>query len=219
MVFLDRSDAGRRLAGALKQYRGTDTVVLALPRGGVPVGFEIAIALGLPLDIIVARKLGAPGHPEFAIGAIAQGVVYLSPHAAEWLGGMPDYVERRARAETLEMERREQAYRGDAPPTPVAGRTVILVDDGLATGATAIAAARAVRQGGPRRIVLAAPVCAQASIPVLKAEVDDLVCLEAPADFRAVGQFYLDFSPTTDGEVLRCLTAAAARSSDGVGRR
>jgi predicted phosphoribosyltransferase len=209
MVFEDRRDAGIRLAQELLPYQGEDTLVLALPRGGVIVAFEVAEALGAPLDVMVARKLGAPGQPELGIGAVAPGgVLIYDEFLVRYLGLGSDELKRLAHAETLEMERRLKRYRGDRPLPAIEGRTVILVDDGLATGVTARAAIQAVRKQGARRLVLAVPVCAPETASKIQSEVDDLVCLSAPSDFRAVGLWYRRFDQTSDEEVIECLRLA-----------
>ena len=197
--FEDREDAGRRLAERLARYRDEHPGVFALPRGGVPVGYEISRSLGAPLDVFVARKLGAPGQPEFGIGAVAPGGVrVLNGNVVERLGIPADYLEMVTRRETAEVERRLRHFRGDRSESEVWGRTVILVDDGLATGVTARAAVEALRRLGPRRLVLAAPVCAAQTAELLGPEVDELVCLEAPPVLGAIGFWYRDFSQTSD---------------------
>ena len=207
--FRDREDAGRRLAERLLGYRDEDPVVLALPRGGVPVGYEISRSLGAPLDIFVARKLGAPGQPEFGIGAVAQGGVrVLNEHAVEVLEIPEEYIERTAKEETAEIERRLKLLRGDRPGPKVGGRTAILVDDGLATGVTARAAVEALRRRSPERLVLAVPVCAAQTAETLRSEVDELICLEAPADLMAIGLWYEDFYQVPDEEVVELLERA-----------
>jgi putative phosphoribosyl transferase len=208
MPFLDRADAGRKLAGALERFRSRSPVVLALPRGGVPVGLEVARALGAPLDVIDARKLGAPGQEELAVGAIAPGAVYVDRLLVRRLGVSAAYLEQIATAEGRELERRERLYRSGRPPLDVEGRVVILVDDGLATGATARAAVASLRQRRPVHVTLAVPVGAPETIARLREVADDLVCLETPPDFRAVSLAYRDFSPTSDAEVVSCLAAA-----------
>src|SRR3712207_2623088 len=207
--FEDREDAGRRLAERLARYRDEHPVVFALPRGGVPVGYEISRSLGAPLDVFVARKPGAPGQPEFGIGALAPGGVrVLNGNVVERLGIPADYLEMVTRRETAEVERRLRHFRGDRPEPEVRGRTVILVDDGLATGVTARAAVEALRRLGPRRLVLAAPVCAAQTVELLGPEVDELVCLEAPPDLGAIGFWYRDFAQTSDEEVIELLERA-----------
>ena len=208
MPFLDRADAGCRLAGALERFRSRSPVVLALPRGGVPVGLEVARALGAPLDVIDARKLGAPGHEELAVGAIAPGAVYVDRLLVRRLGVSAAYLEQITTAEGRELERRERLYRSGRAPLDVEGRVVILVDDGLATGATARAAVASLRQRRPAQVILAVPVGAPETVARLREVADDVVCLETPPDFRAVSLAYRDFSPTSDAEVVSCLAAA-----------
>jgi putative phosphoribosyl transferase len=207
--FEDREDAGRRLAGRLVRYRDERPIVFALPRGGVPVGYEISRALGVPLEVFVARKLGAPGQPEFGIGAVAPGGVRILNEEVVWRLGIPDdYLERVTERETAEVERRLRHFRGDRPEPDVRDRTVILVDDGLATGVTARAAVEALRRLEPRRLILAAPVCAAQTAELLTPEVDELVCLEAPSDLGAIGFWYRNFAQTSDEEVVELLESA-----------
>jgi predicted phosphoribosyltransferase len=207
--FEDREEAGRRLAERLSRYRDERPVVFALPRGGVPVGYEISRALGVPLEVFVARKLGAPSQPEFGIGAVAPGGVrILNEDVVRRLGIPDDYVERITERETAEVERRLRHFRGGRPEPEVRGRTAILVDDGLATGVTARAAIKALHRLEPRRLVLAAPVCAAQTAELLGPEVDELICLEAPADLGAIGFWYRDFSQTSDEEVIELLESA-----------
>jgi predicted phosphoribosyltransferase len=208
MPFLDRADAGRKLAGALERFRSRNPVVLALPRGGVPVGLEVARALGAPLDVIDARKLGAPGHEELAVGAIAPGAVYVDRLLVRRLGVSAAYLEQITTAEGRELKRRERLYRSGRVPLDVEGRVVILVDDGLATGATARAAVASLRQRRPAQVILAVPVGAPETVARLREVADNVVCLETPPDFRAVSLAYRDFSPTSDAEVVSCLAAA-----------
>jgi predicted phosphoribosyltransferase len=210
--FRDRRDAGRQLAERLREWADRpDVLVLALPRGGVPVGYEVARRLGAPLDVFVVRKLGVPGHEELAMGALATGGVrVLNPDVIGGLGIPTEVIEAVTAREAEELARRERAYRGDRPPAEVAGRVVILVDDGLATGATMRAAATAVRERGPSRVVVAAPVGAPDACRALRAVADDTVCLLTPGWFSAVGAWYDDFSPTTDAEVRDLLERAAA---------
>ena len=205
----DREDAGRRLAERLAGYRGESPIVFALPRGGVPVGYEIAHALEAPLDIFIARKLGAPGREEFGIGAVAQGGVrVLNERAVEALEIAEEYIERVAKEETEEIERRLLILRGDRRDPEVEGRTAILVDDGLATGVTARAAVEALRQQNPGRLVLAVPVCAARSVKLLRPEVDELVCLEAPSNLMAISLWYQNFYQVEDEQVVELLERA-----------
>ena len=209
-VFLDRVEAGRALAQSLLAYRGaTNAIVLALPRGGVPVGFEVARALGLPLDVLVVRKLGLPGQPELAMGAIATGgALVLNEDVLRFAGGREAALEQVRRREQVELERRERQYRGARPPLEMADRTGILVDDGLATGATMEVAVRALRGLGATRIVVAVPVASQDALSRIAAVADEVVCLEAPMFFSAVGQWYRDFGQTSDAEVSELLAKA-----------
>ncbi|HEX5323153.1 MAG TPA: phosphoribosyltransferase [Capsulimonadaceae bacterium] len=206
MVFKDRADAGRKLAERLRPFADQNPIVLGLPRGGVAVAHEIARALPAPLDLIVARKLGAPGQPELGIGAVAPGGVMVVDRAAtELLGITSDILQEIAARELAEVDRRLLLYRGDRPPPDLADRTVILVDDGLATGVTARAAIQALRRHNPRRLVLAVPVCAPETQERLGPEVDDMVCLLVPENFRAVGIWYEDFEQLTDEQVVQLL--------------
>jgi putative phosphoribosyl transferase len=206
--FRDRQDGGRRLAAKLVHLRGSGALVLALPRGGVVIGYELAVALDLELDVIVARKVGAPGNPEYAIGAIAPGATVLASEVIAMLGVPEDYVAGTIRREQEELRRRERLYRGDLPAPVVAGRTVLVVDDGLATGATARAALMAVRDLGPGRLLFAAPVVAPDRARRLRDVADEVVWVLAPAGFHAVGQFYEDFRAAGDEQVLACLARA-----------
>jgi len=205
MIFRDRYDAGRQLAKALEHYRGDHPVILGLPRGGVVVGYEIARALAAPLDVLIVRKLGSPGAEEFAIGAVAPGATLLNRHLVAALGVPDEYLRRVIARETDEMVRRERVYRGNRPALPLEGRTVILVDDGLATGATAHAAVESLRRRNPKKIIFAAPVCSVDGAKALESVADTVVCLECPQDFGAVGFWYQEFTPTTDAEVIACL--------------
>jgi erythromycin esterase-like protein/predicted phosphoribosyltransferase len=206
----DRAHAGRLLAERLRKYAGRDDViVLALPRGGVPVAFEIAQALRAPLDVFLVRKLGAPGHDELALGAIATGGVrVLNTQLIESLGIPREWVEAIDAKEMRELERRERAYRGDRPPPDLTDRVVILVDDGLATGSTMMAAVRAARQDEPERVVVAVPVAPPEVCAALQEEADEVLCLHTPRAFGAVGAWYSDFSQTTDEEVVALLEIA-----------
>lgn len=208
-MFEDRIEAGRKLAGALSGYRGrSDVVVLGLPRGGVPVAAEVARAVGAPLDVFVVRKLGVPYQPELAFGALSSGGtcvfnddVLRQAHLSE------DQVQQVVAAETAELHRREEAYRGERPPVPLEGQVVIVVDDGLATGASMRAAVRGLRQRAPSQVVVAIPVAPAVTCHALEEEADKVVCLQTPEWFRSVGEHYLDFAATTDDEVRHLLQA------------
>lgn len=210
LPFEDRVEAGQILASQLHAYADrVDVVVLALPRGGVPVGFEIAQALRAPLDVMIVRKLGVPGHEELALGAIASGGVrVLNERVVEDLALSPGTIEAIARRQQVELERREKLYRGERPALEVAGYIVILVDDGIATGSTMRAAIQALRQQQPARIVVAAPVAPPSACEEMQSLVDELVCLAQPAGFFAVGQWYRNFPQTTDEEVRNLLDRA-----------
>jgi len=203
MLFRDRSDAGQALASRLLAYANQpDVLVLALPRGGVPVAYEVAEALGASLDVFLVRKLGVPGQEELAMGAIASGGVrVLNEEVIDALGIPGAVIDAVAADEQLELERRERAYRDDRPAPEVHGRTVILVDDGLATGSTMRAAVAALRQLQPARVVVAVPVAAPSTVEQLQAEVDELVTVATPEPFLAVGRWYEDFSQTRDDEI------------------
>ncbi|MFO7960281.1 MAG: phosphoribosyltransferase family protein [Nitriliruptoraceae bacterium] len=214
MRFTDRIDAGKRLAGLLDAYAGKDVVVLALPRGGVPVAREVARALHAPLDVIGVRKLGAPQQPEFGIGAIAEGGIRVVDGDSAKAAGLGEKqiaaVERRERDE---LERRVHEYRGDRGLPELAGRTVIVVDDGLATGVTARAACRAVRSHGPERLILAVPVAPPQSVEALRSEADEVVAVHTPPSLMSVGGWYDVFDQVSDTQVLRLLEEA--RSTEG----
>ena len=216
--FLDRYEGGRVLAGLLRTYaHRPDTVVLALPRGGVPVAHEVAHELGAPLDVFLVRKLGAPRHEELAMGAIASGGMrVINREVVDELGITREQLDAAAAREERELQRRELRYRNGQPPPEVRGRTVILVDDGLATGTTMRAAVAALRQQEPARIVVAVPLGASESCEDLAAEADEVICARSPEPFYAVGLWYRDFAQTTDEEV-RELLSRAARERD-VGR-
>jgi len=209
-TFEDRYDAGRRLAKELEKYAGRDDViVLGLPRGGVPVAYEIARHLGVPLDVFLVRKLGVPGFEELAVGAISSGGVrVLNPDVVRLLPNADDIIEATSARESIELARREQLYRENRPPPDVKGRVGILVDDGLATGATMRAAVAALRERGAARIVVAVPVGAPDTCREIQEVVDEAICAIAPEYFQAVGQFYDDFSQTSDDEVRELLRRA-----------
>jgi predicted phosphoribosyltransferase len=220
--FPNRSEAGRMLAQQLAKYANRpDVIVLALPRGGVPVAYEVARALNAPLDVFLVRKLGIPGYEELAMGAIASGGVRVLNDQLVRALAIPDYViEAVAQWEGKELARRERAYRGDRSPPDVRGRTVILVDDGLATGATMLAAVRALRQQQPGRIVVAVPTASPETCELLKTEADEVICAITPEPFRAVGFWYDNFSQTTDEEVRDLLArSAASRDSENAAAR
>ena len=202
-AFTDRRHAGRVLASRLTKYAGRDDViVLALPRGGVPVAYEVASALGAPMDVFLVRKLGTPGHRELAMGAIASGGVrVLNEDVVHWYGISASAIERIAREEEEELARRERAYRDDRPPSDFTNKAVILIDDGLATGSTMRAAAQAVRARRPARVVIAVPVGAPQTCAELAAVADEVICVRMPEPFSAVGQWYLNFNQTDDDEV------------------
>ena len=216
-LFADRREAGRRLASRLGAYKGRDdVVVLGLPRGGVPVAYEIATALGAPLDVFLVRKLGVPGHAELAMGAIASGGVrVLNEDVIDWYGLSEAAIERVAAEEQEELARREREYRKDQPPPDLHGRTVVLVDDGLATGSTMKAAVKAARTLEPARIVVAVPVGAADTCRELAALADEVVCAYTPEPFSAVGLWYRDFSQTTDDEVRELLEKGRTIGSAG----
>ena len=212
-LFQDRRAAGRQLAGRLQAMRLADPVVLALPRGGVPVAAEVAQALGAPLDLVVVRKIGAPAQRELAVAAIADGAgdePVVDPRTALLAGAGADYIARQAEVERRELARRRATYLQDRPPLPLAGRTAIVVDDGIATGTTLRAALQAVRRRGAARVVVAVPVAPWQAVEALRGEVDELICLAQPADFQAVGAHYVDFHEVPDEEVLALLRAHQA---------
>ena len=217
MLFRDRQDAGRKLAWALNRFAGRDdVVVLGLPRGGVPVALEVARMLRAPLDVLVVRKLGVPGHEELAMGAIASGGARVMNDAlVRQLGISEASIEHVARIEHEELTRRERAFRGTGPPLDVTDRTVIVVDDGVATGATMRSAVASLTQAGAKRVVVAVPVAAVDAERLLRREADEVVCLGTPEPFLSVGQWYEEFGQTNDDEVRAALRAAHAPSPDG----
>ncbi|HVN69431.1 MAG TPA: phosphoribosyltransferase family protein [Candidatus Binatia bacterium] len=218
-LFADRSDAGRRLADALDAYaRRGDVIVLALPRGGVPIAYEIARRLRAPLDVYVVRKLGVPGHEELAMGALASdGTCVMDDDLIDSLGIDERAIDAVIKREIEELRRREVAYRGNKPEPDIAGKTVIVVDDGLATGATMRAAAAALRLRDPAAIVAAVPVAAARTCKNLRDAVDRVVCLATPEPFHAVGLYYRNFEQTSDDEVRRLLSEAARETGRRVG--
>jgi len=212
MFFRDRSEAGQRLGAQLTEFASRDVLVLALPRGGVPVGFEVARSLNAPMDVLVVRKLGAPGQEQFAMGAIAfGGVRFLNWDVIRALGVSQQQIDFIVAKEERELRRREQEYRGNRKQMEVHGRTVILVDDGLATGSTMLAAIAALRHEKPRQIVVAVPVAPPSTCAEIEKEADRVVCLYTPLEFLSVGQWYLNFSQTSDQEVRELLDRAAER--------
>lgn len=213
MIFRDRRDAGRQLAARLRRYadRG-DVLVLALPRGGVPVAYEVAQELNAPLDVFLVRKLGVPGHEELAMGAIASGGVrVLNEDIVNYLGIPDEVIDAVAIREQRELKRRERAYHGDRPPPDVKDRVVILIDDGLATGSTMRAAAESLRLQKPQRIVVAVPVSSPETCSQFRSEVDEIVCAFTPEHFQGVGLWYEDFSQTSDEEVRELLKQATQK--------
>lgn len=212
MAFADRKDAGRTLAGELRHLRGQDLVVLGLPRGGVPVAAEVAAALWAPLDVSVVRKLGAPYQPELAMGAIGEdGARVVNEQVVDGTWVTEKQLGEVEQRERIELDRRAREYRGDRPRPALRGRTAVIVDDGIATGATARAACRSARQQGAERVVLAVPVAPREWADRVGSDADELVCPETPENFAAVGQFYRDFDQTTDAEVISCLERAPVR--------
>lgn len=208
--FPDRREAGRALAQKLLKYASrSDTIVLALPRGGVPVAYEVALAMKVPLDVWIVRKLGLPGRQELAIGAIASGGVRILNHdIIQAVGLSQTTIDKVTEQELDELKRREQQYRGNRPPFDVRDRTVILIDDGLATGASMLAAVRSLRTQKPASIIVAVPAAAPQAIEILRSEVDEVIFVIAPFDFKGVGNWYEEFSQTTDDEVQRLLEQA-----------
>ena len=216
-AFEDRADAGRRLADALAHLKGERPIVLALPRGGVPVAAEIAAVLKAPLDLVLVRKIGAPGQPELAVGAVVDGdepELVINHDIARRTGADDEYIRQACRRELAEIERRRIRYLGKRPRTDPRGRTVIVVDDGIATGATTIAALRALRKRGAARTIVAVPVAPPETVERLQQEADEVICLMQPTDFWGISAFYLDFHQLEDSEVTRALDAAARSDTD-----
>ena len=213
--FRDREDAGLRLAERLARYQSENPVIFALPRGGVPVGYEVARALKAPLEVFIARKLGAPNQPELGIGAVAQdGTLVLNERVVEAIGVSEEYVQRIAVEEIGEARRRLKLFRADRREPEVRERTAILVDDGIATGVTTWAAIVALRRRDPRRLVLAVPVCAAQPAELLRQEVDELICLQAPSDLMAISIWYRHFEQTSDEEVIELLERARSEQEE-----
>jgi putative phosphoribosyl transferase len=210
-VFTDRQEAGRRLAHALTHLQDQDVVVLGIPRGGVEVAAIVAEALGAPLDVVIPRKVGAPGNPELGLGAVAEGVRVLDEQLIRALGVTEQYLREEIAAQEEEIRRRSSLYRQNRPPVPLEGRTVVVVDDGIATGGTAAAAARWARARGAARVILAAPVAPPEALYRLAREADEVVVLETPEPFYAVGQWYLDFPQVPDERVVDLLARATER--------
>lgn len=209
VLFEDRKDAGRKLAARLAVYKGNCSFVLAIPRGGVVVAYEIAKALDAPMDLIIPRKLGAPWNPELAIGAVTQdGTVVLNDEIVQQLDVPKNFIDYEVAEQIKEIERRMKRYRGEAPPPELAGKTVILVDDGIATGATTRAAVRSIKKGKPKRLVIAVPVAPPEAVRLLAKEADEVVVLDTPEWFMAIGQFYNNFDQTSDEEVVDLMAKA-----------
>lgn len=212
-MFRDRTDAGKRLAACLQRLTQEPLVVVALPRGGVPVAFEVAKALQAPLDVVLIRKIGAPGQPELAVGAIADGdfvETVINADLANETGATAEYIEQQKEAALEEIERRRARYLKGRVRPEIADRSVIIIDDGIATGASVRVAVKAFRQQGARRITIAVPVAPPGTVQSLQQEVDEVICLETPEFFPAVGAFYRDFTQTTDDDVIDLLDRAAA---------
>jgi putative phosphoribosyl transferase len=216
VLFLDRADAGRRLAVKLMPLRGADVAVLGLPRGGIPVAFEVAQALGAVLDVIVVRKIGLPAQPELAMGAIGEnGVRIINQQVVFGEQVTEEEFRRVEERERIELNRRARRFRGGRPATPLTRRTAVVVDDGMATGSTARAACQVARAQGAARVVLAIPVAPRAAVPGLLSVADEMMCLETPEEFKAIGQWYRDFSQVKDEEVVAFLQRAAMPGSAG----
>ena len=212
MQFKDRVEAGEKLAEALADLRGKDVVVLGIPRGGVVVADEVAKALGAPLDVVVTRKIEAPGEPEYALGAVTQdGEVIMDRQAAESLGATPDYLDEQVRTKREEVRERLRRFRGEEPYPSFEGKTVVIVDDGIATGSSVSAAVMSVRKGNPKEVVVAVPVAPADAVEALSQDGPRVVCLETPGPFLAIGEFYDDFEQVEDFEVKRILDESRRR--------
>lgn len=206
MPFTDRVEAGRKLAAALKEFKGRDVVVLGIPRGGVVVAKEVAEALGAPLDVVITRKIEAPGEPEYALGAVTmEGDVIMDRQAAESLGASKEYLDTQIRQKKEEVRQRMERFRGDAPYPSLKGKLVIIVDDGIATGSSVEAAVMSVKKRGPKEVVVAVPVAPVDAVESLKGDGNRVVCLETPEEFMAIGEFYSRFDQVEDSEVKRIL--------------
>lgn len=214
MIFKDRRDAGRELADVLKKFKGAkDVIILALPRGGVAVAFEVANKLNLPLDLITPRKIGAPGNPEFAIGAISEeGEGIFDEEAVAMTGAGKDYINKEIFKEKAEAKRRLKIYRGELSPLQLSGKTALIIDDGIATGLTMRAAIQSAKKRGAARVIVAAPVAASDSLELIKKEADEVICLDEPVFFGAVGAFYENFGQTEDEEVIELMEKAESFS-------
>lgn len=217
-LFTDRQDAGRRLAKAVAALRLSEPIILALPRGGVPVAFEVARALDAPLDLLLVRKLGAPGYEEYGIGALVDGSdpqIVLNEEAMSIIRPPPDYVQAETQRQLIELERRRKAYLGPRRALPTKDKTVVVVDDGIATGSTITVALRALRKAGAAKVILAVPVAPADTVARLRREADQVVCLATPEHFGSVGQHYVTFGQTTDQEVIDLLEAAVPAEQHG----
>lgn len=211
-LFRDRVEAGRKLAGALTELKGKDLVILAIPRGGVVVAAEVAKALGAPLDIVVTRKIEAPGEPEYALGAVTQeGDVIMDRQAAESLGASKEYLDSQVKKKREEVNERMKKFRGDAPYPNLEGKVVVIVDDGIATGSSVGAAVMSIRKRKPKEIVVAVPVAPQDAVEVLTGDGTRVVCLETPGPFLAIGEFYGTFDQVEDEEVKQILDRSRSR--------
>lgn len=211
-MFTDRTDAGRQLADALQQFKGRNVVILALPRGGLPVAYEVAKSLDAPLDLVLVRKIGAPYQKELAVGAIVDGEhpqIVTNPDVMRMLGISQDYIDEAAAEQLKEIERRRKLYFGHSERVPLDGKTAIIIDDGIATGATMRAALQAILQSKAEKVIIAVPVASPDIIRSLKAEADEVICLEEHPDFGAVGMYYQEFFQVSDDEVVRILGEAS----------